>query len=693
MEQELQLFKYVKKYLEDLGYPPESIFFEYHTENRNRIDVVVKKEDGIYIVIEVKNPNSLNLNSIDDIEYHPLTRRVQKEAQEVNAEYFVLTNGDKYLWMKTGIGGRPEKVEKVFYSDFNIIKNTDKQFLDIVLNHVFEYLKNFPITGNRLYDMSIVLYGKLKKEINLDFNLNQIEYNRFVNNEINYLLNKKYSDTEIIFEAIERLETISLIENKLAVIEFIDNLFLKNSRDLVVPRWLADLMSKILNPHKSDKIIDMFARNGSVSSSAYFNQSENVITYYTNREYFYWIKIQQLLFLKREANIVLDSAQIDEEFNYSGTSPKAFLIAAPFNVKILTRNYDYTGIKDSTSLFIENALNAVEQNGKVVVIVPDNFLSSNQFLKFRKHIIKSNNIESIISLPQDSFKPYSSVKTTLITIIKGQNNLNTFFAALEDSPKEYLIDCSKFENINNILENYIKFKTSKVIDPSKFGFVVDEINFENLHFSKYLFTQNLDGKSFNKNYIFIPLKELVNNIFRGDQLVSDNHAGDIPYIAPASIRRMRIVKDSFSYTSKKLIPQKNIKTEFGQILINAIGPNRGKAALVSSEYTNMLINRHIIGLKVNENLVLPGYLAIAINSKIVQEQFLDKSSGSVIPSLNFKSLEEIIIPLPSIEIQEKTILEFNALSEEYGTALVKISNLESELNEKLNTLGKEEKKI
>ena len=693
MDHGLQLFRYVKKYLEDLGYPSESIFFEYHTENRNIIDIVVKKEDGIYIVVEIKNPNSLNLNSIDDIEYHPLTRRVQKEAQEVNAEYFVLTNGDEYLWMKTGIGGRPEKVEKVFYSDFDIIKNTDKQFLDIVLNHVFEYLKNLPITGNRLYDMSIVLYGKLKREIDFNFNLNEIEYNHFINNEINYLFDRKYSDQEIIFEAIERLETVNLIENKLAVIEFIDNLFLKNSKDLIVPRWLADLMSKILTTNKSDKIIDMFARNGSVSSSAYFNQNENVITYYTNKEYFYWIKIQQLLFLKKEVNIVLDSAQIDGEFNYSGTPPKAFLIAAPFNVKILTKNYDYTGVKDSTSLFIQNALNAVEKNGKVVVIVPDNFLSSNQFLKFRKHIIKNNNIESIISLPQDSFKPYSSVKTTLITIIKGQKNSQTFFAALEDSPKEYLIDCSKFESISNVIENYIKFKNYGGINPSKFGFVVNEINFENLHFSKYLFTQNLDEKSFNKNYIFVPLKELVNNIFRGDQLVSDNQIGDIPYIAPASIRRMRIVKDGFSYTSKKLIPQKNIKTEFGQILINAIGPNRGKAALVSSEFTNMLINRHIIGLKVNENLVIPGYLAIAINSKIVQEQFLDKSSGSVIPSLNFKSLEEIIIPLPNVETQQKMILEFESLSVEYMNMLIKMSNLKNEFNERLNVLGKEENKL
>jgi hypothetical protein len=123
---EFQIFKKVKQYLEGLGYPSESIFFQYSIENKTRIDVVVKKEEAILIAIEVKNRDLLNIASIHDIEYHPLTRRIQKDAYEAGADYFVLSDGKEYLWMKTGFSGRPEKIEEVRFSGFKVFQNTDK---------------------------------------------------------------------------------------------------------------------------------------------------------------------------------------------------------------------------------------------------------------------------------------------------------------------------------------------------------------------------------------------------------------------------------------------------------------------------------------------------------------------------------------------------------------------------------------
>lgn len=130
MDIELQRFYQVKKYLEKLGYPPESINLEYSISSGKRIDVVVKKEKGIFIAIEVKNPSVFNFETIIDIEYHPLTRKIQRESQEVSAEYFILTNGINYLWMKTGFGGRPEKIDEVPFSEFNVIKNTENEFIN-----------------------------------------------------------------------------------------------------------------------------------------------------------------------------------------------------------------------------------------------------------------------------------------------------------------------------------------------------------------------------------------------------------------------------------------------------------------------------------------------------------------------------------------------------------------------------------
>lgn len=699
MDIELQRSYQVKKYLEKLGYPPESIYFEYSISSGKRIDVVVKKEKSVFIAIEVKNPQIFNFETIVDIEYHPLTRKIQREAQEVDAEYFILTNGTNYLWMKTGFGGRPEKIEEVKFSDFNVIKNTENEFINIVLSHIFEFLHNFPITGNHLYDTSLVLYSKLKKETDEYFDIIKIYESLFSQSQIYQQYTRKHSSKDILNQAIERLDTINLSNNKLTVIEYIDNLFLRNSNDLSVPRWLSDFMMKILNPLPEDNIIDLFARNGTITSSVYLNNNEKVISYYTNQNDYYWIKIQQLLFLGKEVEIIFEPLLINGRTDFLIENlANDILIVPPFNQKI-SNAFDselfHNGIKDSTSIFIETALKAVRENGKIMVIVADNFLSSNQLLKVRKYFLRESIIESIISLPQDTFKPYSLVKTSLITFVKTSSrvNQNTFFAAIEESPKEYLLDSKKSKQLNEILANHNKFKLNEDFTKSKSGFVVKELDVENLHFSKYLFRDNIYDNNLSKGYLYIPIKELTLDIYRGSALVSDDEKGDIPYIGPASIRKMRIIKDSFSYTSKNIIPNKNIKIETQDILVNAIGPNRGKAAIVSTEFNGMSINRHIIGIKVNNNLVLPEYLAIILNSKIVQEQFYDQSSGSVIPSLNLKSFEQLIIPIPNFDIQEKTIQEFNSITLEYNNTLNRLAEIESKLNNAFNYLGKEGNEI
>lgn len=695
MDIELQKFHQVKKYLEKLGYPPESIYFEYQITSGRRIDVVVKKENVVFIAIEVKNPQVFNFETVIDIEYHPLTRKIQREAQESGAEYFILTNGTNYLWMKTGFGGRPEKIDEVRFSNFKVTKNTENEFINIVFSHVFEFLRNFPITGNHLYDLSLVLYTKLKKETNEHFDIREIYQSLFSQSQINQQYTRKYSYEEILNQAIERLDTINLFDNKLIITEYIDNLFLRDSNELNVPRWLSDFMIKILNPQPEENIIDLFSRNGSVTSSVYLNKNRKVTSYYTNQNDYYWIKIQQLLFLGKEVDIIFEPLLINGRTDFLIQNlANNILIVPPFNQKIsdvFDSELFHKGIKDSTSILIEKALKIVRENGKIIVIVSDSFLSSNQLLKAREFFFRNSFIESIISLPQDTFKPYSLVKTSLITFVKATSHVkkNTFFAEIQESPKEYLLDSKKSTELNEILIKYNKFNLNEGFVKSKSGFVIDDLDIENLHFSKYLFRDNFYNKNLAKGYLYIPIKELSLDIYRGSNLVSDDEKGDIPYIGPASIRKMRIIKDSFSYTSRNIIPNKNIKVETNDILVNAIGPNRGKAAIVSSEFNNMSINRHIIGIKANRNLVIPEYLAIILNSKIVQEQFYDQSSGSVIPSLNLKSFEQLIIPIPSFDIQEKTIQQFNSITLEYNDTLNRLAEIESKLNNAFNNLGKE----
>jgi hypothetical protein len=700
METELQQFQYVKKYLEKLGYPPESILFKYSTVSGRHTDLVVKVGEKILVAIEVKSPRSININSLEEIEYHPLSRKLQKEAQELEAKFYVLFNGKDNLWMQTGEGGRPEKISEVSYNSFNLSTPSESQYINGLLNNVVGFLKNFPLTGDHLFDTSIVFYTKLAQETKQDIDLSEFLKDIFSKNYLSEKQTSKYLPKDIVLQAIERLESISFCENKLAIVEFIDLFFESNRREWNVPRWLGDLMVKILNSDSEDHIIDLFTRNGIITSAAYLNGLKNLTSYYSNQNEIYWIKIQQLLALGKESNIKFEPALLGGQTDIlMENSVDGVLMAPPFNLKfqnspnsILYNN----GVKDSTSVFLEMALKTIKPNGKVVAIVLDNFLVSAQFIKARKYLAKESIIETIISLPSETFKPFSAVKTSIISFIKktNTNRSHSFLASIEDVPKGTIIDCSKSPLINETLQNFYSFLNHSEFKISKSGFIVEALDTKNFHFSKYWFQNKYnDQGNLQDGYLSVPLKELIYEISRGGAMVSDSERGDIPYISPASIRSLRLIKEELSYTTRSKIPTRTKKVENGEVVINAIGPHRGNAAFVTSDFDGMPINRHIIALKANTNLITPEYLAIVLNSKFVQEQFFDKSTGTVIPSLNLKSFEEILIPVPNLYIQKKIASEFISLTSQYNSAQEKLFFIQNELNNKLNHLGKEGKNI
>lgn len=170
--------------------------------------------------------------------------------------------------------------------------------------------------------------------------------------------------------------------------------------------------------------------------------------------------------------------------------------------------------------------------------------------------------------------------------------------------------------------------------------------------------------------------------------------GDIPCINPAVVRELRLNMEHLSYTSKEMLPNGRIqRVGMNDVLVNIIGPYRGKAALVSREFEEMLVNRHIAIIKPNTDLIIPGYLAIALNSQFVQEQFHDQTSGTVIPALNLASFDHILIPVPGLETQIEIYKEFAQQLDELASINERATVLEGEITKKLFNLSKQGDKL
>lgn len=672
MKREVQLIEDVIIYLKKLGYTESSIKYEEIINSNSRVDLVVNSSNDNIIAVEIKS--DLILNNISQIGYNPIVRQLQRSANQLGAKVYILTNGKSYIWFETGKTGRPVQIDPIPAKNKLANFALDSQQINALIDHVSNFLINFPITGNHSKDLSISIYYKILKDINFDF---QSEVHK---EEFSYINDK------VLIQVLDRWRDINFIQAKTEVLKYIDDFLLQSKSEWQVPRWLANFMVN-LYPHneRKNQLLDIFAKYGVLVSSAHLNGWEIVESLYFKQENEYWIKSQQLISNEEYVKTTF-SQNLLSDYDFENVESKfdCVLIVPPFGHNIQA---NYGGNKiDSVELLINKAMNHCKPNGWSIAIVPDGALLSSKFKLFRKNILKKFSIRGIINLTPETFKPYSSVSTSILIIQKKQlESQKVFFSSLDEIPRS--------NDISNhpIINNWNNFISNLELENNKEGFVVEKLHDSNLHFSNYWFSKYQEGiQELQDSYQTIPLKELIKTIKRGSPFKKDKNE-EISYISPASVRSMQLKEEGLLFTSKNKVPPKHIKVNQGDILVNIIGTQKGSAALVTSIFEGLGINQHIVRLEPNTDLIMPYYLTLALNSDYVQKQMEEGSTGSVIPALNLKTFEALYIPVPPFHIQEKICADYKKKQIEVNKIETELNNYKSELNKFLFDLGKEGK--
>jgi len=167
-----------------------------------------------------------------------------------------------------------------------------------------------------------------------------------------------------------------------------------------------------------------------------------------------------------------------------------------FGLKFDTDDFsaDYiTG--ESDGIAVENLLQYLSENGIMYTIVPVRFaFSGGEFERLRKYILSKYNIKSLYTLPEGSFRPYTAIKTLILSISKRENN----FIKLGNLSLEK----NKF-----IVENVKDIETMEFNKYSDWR--IDLFFAENQHIIKSYKTSKLEKKK---------LKEIA-DIFRGKSIM------------------------------------------------------------------------------------------------------------------------------------------------------------------------------
>lgn len=300
-------------------------------------------------------------------------------------------------------------------------------------------------------------------------------------------------------------------------------------------------------------------------------------------------------------------------------------------------------------LFVERSLQLLKDGGRMGIVLPETFFHA-PGLMYVMEFIEKHNIQWVIDLPHNTFRPHNNAKCLAVVLQKSvsQQSIINFAVAEEmghdhqgkeifrwDSTAQKVNKEQLWDDIQLILKEY-KTKNKKYIFtvPSKLAkdkkIFVPRYYWENSEkeISKIAEKQNLKLVSMQDL-----IDEKVISFFdgHGSPPAECKGRGDIPYIRVKDIVNWEVYKDP---TSK--IPE-NIYTEMKKadktlretdVLYVRRGSYRiGSVAMVSPYDVDVLLTREILVLRVandNKHGLTPHYLLYLLSHRLVTMQSFNK---------------------------------------------------------------------
>lgn len=162
MKEYEEIYKATWEYFTNLGYA-ETMFerdvaFSNQFSNVAKVDFIVKQANSPFIVVEAKLAKTFEKVDNEKLKYDPSVRQVQTYAMSINAPYYVVTNGNSYLWFETDEDGRPCRIDPI-----HCTVNTTNEIY-IPLNEAFNYCRNLlrkdTKTSDVMYELTLILLAR-----------------------------------------------------------------------------------------------------------------------------------------------------------------------------------------------------------------------------------------------------------------------------------------------------------------------------------------------------------------------------------------------------------------------------------------------------------------------------------------------------------------------------------------------------
>lgn len=487
--------------------------------------------------------------------------------------------------------------------------------------------------------------------------------------------------------------------------ELIKNTLDKNeNQQFFTPRNIVEFIIELIEPSIKDKICDPACGSGGflISTLDFIKNSNNNISLFEySKNNLTGVEIDSRMVWIAQMNMILHGGHFESiQYLKGGGSlghskevttklPDSYydiiITNPPFGSDFDTvqelNKYELGKGKKSRRrgvLFVEKCLNLIKNDGKLVIILEESILNNSSNEDVRKYLTTNATLEVIISLPDSTFMPYATVKTSIIIATKKKVNKkhegkilmcnieNVGFAPNGDpiysderNEKGKLKLLSDFPEALRMYREFIR--TGKLENSTEKYFVanIEKNNyFERLdtlfhHPSKQIAHEFLS----NTKYPLYRIGELVTIV---NKMVVPQHEMTedvVRYVGLANINSF----DGTYYISEIL--GEKIKSavkmfEPNTVVYSKMRPELRKVIYISKNEEVGFVSSECYVFKAG-NKILPQYLALVLRSDLVFGQIIFQVTGLGRPRIGKEELLSVKIPVPPMEKQQEIISIFN----------------------------------
>jgi type I restriction enzyme M protein len=341
----------------------------------------------------------------------------------------------------------------------------------------------------------------------------------------------------------------------------------------------------------------------------------------------------------------------------------------PWGKRVEIRGMDHYPIltNDGTSLFVQHSLSQLRPNGRAIIVVPQGFLfQQGKTAAVREWLLKNHRVDAVIGLPSGTFLPYAGVVASILVVHRNGGPTQSvrmidgaaFFKPGKGRGKPTTIERDKIEELASAAITKHADPNSWDVDAemiAELGFDLSPTRREVSEFDELM-------ESLGELVSVRSIKEVC-EISAGRAIPSSNLSDEpigenpIPYLRIGDIEKGQTAKAK-SWLNlaaiHELAPRHRLRA--GDILLSKSG-TIGKTGVARNGAIGGVASGGLMVLHPDPNEVDPHYLSAILRSKVYQQWFKSKSSGSVISGLQKSFIESLLIPLPPLQIQHRIASE------------------------------------